>query len=122
MHALVQTAFARLYALDAEEEERKLSDSDSNVQDVEGKMTVTTEASDRPQPESEGAEAEPTLSPQQPSVNEQVVEQVTSPSGPRAKCGCCQPAYCRQNLTLECRRPTFDSGTPSRPDQHPRPH
>ncbi|GJE86958.1 Sec7-domain-containing protein [Phanerochaete sordida] len=83
MHALVKTAFARLYALDAEEEERKLSDSDSSVQDMEGKMSVTTEVPDRSQPALDGEETDSTLSPQQPSA----VERPNSPSVPRAKYG-----------------------------------
>ena len=82
MHALVKTAFARLYTLDPEEEERKLADNGSTSQDLEGKMTVTTEASDRPEPPPEGEVGDSELSPQPPSA----IEQPLSPSGPRAKC------------------------------------
>lgn len=43
MHALVKTAFNRLYALDPEEEERKLNDNGNDSQEgVE--MNVTTDA------------------------------------------------------------------------------
>ncbi|EKM55633.1 uncharacterized protein PHACADRAFT_121344 [Phanerochaete carnosa HHB-10118-sp] len=83
MHALVKTAFARLYALDAEEEERKLSDSDSNGQDLEGKMSVAAGTSDSSQLLPENEESETTLSPRLPSASDNSAD----PNAPRAKYG-----------------------------------
>ena len=62
MHALVKTAFTRLYALDPDEEERKMSDGGNDSQEgVE--MNVTTDASIPPAvpppPEATITEAEP---------------------------------------------------------------
>lgn len=44
MHALVKTAFMRLYALDAEEEEHKLAESGGEQDGPEAKMTVVTDS------------------------------------------------------------------------------
>ena len=44
MHALVKTAFMRLYALDCKEEERKLTDTIGDQDTPEAKMTVTTDS------------------------------------------------------------------------------
>ncbi len=44
MHALVKTAFMRLYALNSEEEERKLMESGGEQDGPEAKMTVTTDS------------------------------------------------------------------------------
>ncbi|KAJ3556534.1 hypothetical protein NM688_g1976 [Phlebia brevispora] len=44
MHALVKTAFTRLYSVDPEEEERKLADTGGDVDAPEAKMTVTTDS------------------------------------------------------------------------------
>lgn len=82
MHALVKTAFIRLYALDPEDEERRLADGDSNSQDVEGKMTVTTETSEKPEPSPEEEGSTETMSRQPPAAS----ELPTSSSNPRAKC------------------------------------
>lgn len=67
MHALVKTAFIRLYAVDPAEEEQKLADNDSNSQDLEGKMNVSTkpaEEADPPLQTAEDSETVDTPSPQ----------------------------------------------------------
>lgn len=45
MHALVKTAFTRLYVLVPAEEERKLADNDAQPQDGETKLSVSASAS-----------------------------------------------------------------------------
>lgn len=44
MHALVKTAFARLYELDPETEEQKLSEADNQAHDKEDKLTMSVPA------------------------------------------------------------------------------
>ena len=59
MHALVKTAFTRLYALDPEEEERKLADNGNDSQE-EAKMNVTVEAVPVTSPEAASEDDKPT--------------------------------------------------------------
>lgn len=89
MHALVKTAFSRLYDLDAAEEERKLADNDSSGPDGEAKMTVSTspQTAEHVEPTSEAQTDEstpPESSP--PSELPVTVTPETITSGPRSKC------------------------------------
>ncbi|THH01721.1 hypothetical protein EW026_g1024 [Hermanssonia centrifuga] len=72
MHALVKTAFTRLYVLDPIEEEEKLSDNGTVGQEGEAKMTVSTELSGESESRVTEPEVQEVVAPQQiptPSEN-----------------------------------------------------
>jgi golgi-specific brefeldin A-resistance guanine nucleotide exchange factor 1 len=81
MHALVKTAFCRLYILDPEEEEHKLAKNDDTGQDGEAKMTVSTHISEHPE-NLLAAEGGSALEPQPTTTT----QSSTSPGGPKPRC------------------------------------
>ena len=74
MHALVKTAFTRLYALDPTEEEQKLADNDSNSQELEGKMNVSSQPAEMPPTASDASEVT--------AVEDETADEIPPPAEP----------------------------------------
>ena len=88
MHALVKTAFARLYVLNPEEEERKLAEYDATGQDGEAKMSVTAHISEHPETPSLPEESTTAVEASNTSetVPSSATDVATSLNGSRPRC------------------------------------
>ena len=115
MHTLVKTAFARLHALDPEDEERKLADNDGQAADGEVKLSVSASAPST----SDLVIASAEQAPEPVEISEEPKE--PNNEGVRTKCNYCYNyiwSYahtCNRRFTVCSRAPT-STHQYSRPD------
>ena len=127
MHALVKTAFMRLYVLDPEEEEAKLADNANDGQEGgEAKMTVTTDVQVLPPSEpdvaseqAETVEVKPEEPAEPPPEEKTLTEERPEPEVDIARQKCeltTYQGYCAVHIPFSRRRTSFCTRTVTRPD------